>query len=86
MKNHMFYHKLRGLRITRIMSRDGDRCCVCGSKLDRRVQDEYSPEYITFEHVIPTSKGGEDKEHNIKLSHKKCNQERGNDDLAATTC
>lgn len=42
----------------------------------RIVGSEVHPKYATFGHVIPKSDGGTDALKNLKLSHKKCNNER----------
>ena len=56
------------------LKRDGEvRCFVCGGLIT-----EYK--YATLEHIIPSSKGGTDDMDNLSLSHKKCNERRGNDD------
>jgi 5-methylcytosine-specific restriction endonuclease McrA len=75
-KTRMFNAKLRGLNITRLMARDGDKCWWCGGPLDRALKDEYSKWYITFDHVVRQADGGEDKLANIKLAHQGCNNER----------
>lgn len=77
--NNLFCQKRRGIRITMLLCRDGDLCWICGLKLDRRNRNEFSPGYITFDHVIPRALGGIDSIENIRLAHKKCNNERGND-------
>ena len=68
----------RGRRITRLLKRDGTNCWLCGLTLSRRVRDHFDPSYITFDHVIPLSKGGIDHFSNIRLAHQKCNGDRGN--------
>lgn len=80
-RNH---RKMRGLNITRLLKRDGDECHLCGKKLDRKLKDEFDPMYITFDHLQPTSKGGVTLLENLKLAHRKCNEERGNEDIDLT--
>jgi 5-methylcytosine-specific restriction endonuclease McrA len=72
-----FRRKARGRRITALLSRDGDRCHLCGEPLDRHVRDERSGDYITFDHVIPASKGGLTVLPNLRLAHQRCNLARG---------
>ncbi len=74
------HQKERGLRITALMARDGMDCGLCGEKLDRRVKDENSYEYVTFDHIEPLSKGGLDIVTNIRLTHQLCNNRRGSRD------
>jgi 5-methylcytosine-specific restriction endonuclease McrA len=77
----MWYKKLRGLRITQLMSRDGSFCHLCGDLLDRKVLDCNHPRYITFDHIIPRAKGGTDTIGNLCLAHKRCNELRGCDPI-----
>lgn len=72
------HQKARRLRVTRLMARDGASCGICGGALDRSIADEFSSEYITFDHVTPLSKGGRDSFENIRLAHRRCNEARGN--------
>lgn len=73
--------KQRGHRITRLMARDGDCCTICGRRLDRHLRDHRSPEYITFDHKVPRSRGGLSMLDNLRLAHQACNNRRGNDPL-----
>ena len=45
-------------------------CFVCKRKVARAVASR--------EHIIPTSLGGTDHPDNLSISHKKCNNKRGN--------
>lgn len=72
------HRKARGTRITRLMSRDGTGCMLCGGPLDRKLPPE-SPCYITIDHILPKSKGGPDDFENYQLAHRECNERRGND-------
>lgn len=55
---HTFHRKWRWQRVTQIMARDGLFCAICGLILSRAVKDPESPDYITFDHIVPTSRGG----------------------------
>lgn len=77
----MWHRKARGLRITRIMSRDGCLCSICRDPLDRGLTDEHHPRYITFDHILPRALGGTDREDNLRLAHRRCNELRGCDPL-----
>ena len=77
----MFFKKERGINITRLFARDGLNCQICKKPLDRRVKDEVHPEYVTFDHIVPLSKGGKTELSNLQLAHKSCNNSRGNADL-----
>jgi len=45
-------------------------CYVCNRKID-------TYEECSVEHIIPLCKGGSNRSDNLTLSHKKCNEERG---------
>jgi 5-methylcytosine-specific restriction endonuclease McrA len=77
----MFNSKRRWLRVTRVMARDGDKCAICKEPLDRKIRDFNHPRYITFDHITPLSLGGTDLFGNIRLAHRRCNCERGNDPI-----
>lgn len=81
----MFNHKLRGLKITKLMARDGECCMLCGQKLDRHIKDPNHDEYITFDHIDPESNGGWDDLSNLQLAHHRCNQKRGSKPLPLPT-
>lgn len=71
--------KWRWQRVTRLMARDGLCCAICAELLQRSVRDPESPRYITFDHIVPRSKGGLDELANLRLAHRRCNESRGND-------
>lgn len=75
------FRKRRWLTVTRLMSRDGELCHLCGILLLRKVKDPESPSYITFDHVIPRSRGGLTVPANLRLAHRACNEARGNDPI-----
>lgn len=54
-----------------IVVRDGNRCGICG--VEFKDADE-----IQFDHIIPTSKGGDDSLDNIQRAHAFCNQSKHN--------
>lgn len=76
-----FNRKHRGRLITQLMSRDGYNCQICDQPLDRHIRKPHSNEYITFDHKIPRSHGGNDKLENLRLAHQLCNMQRGNDPI-----
>lgn len=77
-----FYRKMRGIQISRLMARDGLNCSICNAPLDRRIRDEDHPDMVTFDHVVPQSAGGGDEPSNLRLAHRRCNMERGDDPVA----
>jgi 5-methylcytosine-specific restriction endonuclease McrA len=52
-----------------IIGRDGDSCHLCGKWL--------SVHEMTFDHVLPLSRGGEHTPENIRLAHRSCNSKKG---------
>lgn len=72
------FAKQRGLVITRLMARDGQDCGLCGDPLDRHIDDPEDPRYVTFDHILPLSRGGPDRMDNMRLAHYHCNRARGN--------
>lgn len=51
-----------------------DICILCGELISNF-------DSVTFEHIIPASKGGDNKSNNIAVSHYQCNQVRENRSL-----
>lgn len=72
-----FARKERGLKITRLMARDGLDCALCGHALDRAVRDPEHRDYITFDHIQPQALAGVDEFSNVRLAHRGCNMLRG---------
>lgn len=61
----------RRRRVARLLKRDGPCCWLCRRALGAD---------ITFDHVIPRSKGGTDALSNLRLAHALCNRRRGDRD------
>lgn len=80
-RRHVSYRKARWLRVTTIMARDGVNCAICDGPLDRHLRVPGHALYITFDHIVPRSRGGSDRIENLRLAHHACNQARGNDPL-----
>ncbi len=82
MKTVGFWHRRhRWQLVTQLMARDGMNCTICDLPLNRKIRDPRDPMYITFDHIIPRSKGGRDETSNKRLAHHCCNSERGNDPI-----
>lgn len=77
----LFHHKWRWQRVTKLMARDGEKCTICDEPLSRKVKDPYDKQYITFDHIVPRSHGGNDLLPNLRLAHQVCNMKRGNDPI-----
>ncbi|MFE7869749.1 HNH endonuclease [Micromonospora humida] len=61
----------------RVGERDGWRCGICHRKVNRRraYPDPLSP---SLDHVVPISRGGPHTYANTRITHLRCNLERGN--------
>jgi len=77
----MFNRKLRGITITKLMARDGTCCVLCAEEMDRHIKNSRDPDYITFDHIIPSADGGTDDIKNLQLAHQNCNRARGRDPI-----
>lgn len=66
--------------VDRIMRRDGRRCWLCGEPCDFELSRDGRYPHTTLDHVIPKSKGGGSAPENLRLAHKKCNNDRGSKD------
>jgi hypothetical protein len=53
-----------------LIKRDGMICGICKEPIAKLAD-------ITFDHVVPKSKGGSDKLENLRLAHEFCNTQRG---------
>jgi hypothetical protein len=60
---------VRGVSYDAILLRDGYRCWLCGESVDHAD--------LSFDHVIPLSKGGPHEEDNIRVVHLACNHRKG---------
>jgi hypothetical protein len=56
----------------RIAERDGFKCYLCEKKVDMTLPRTHRLG-ATLDHVVPLSKGGADRENNIRLAHWLCN-------------
>jgi 5-methylcytosine-specific restriction endonuclease McrA len=61
----------------------GNFCHICLNSIDLSL-NRRDPMGFQVDHVIPLSKGGEDKINNVKPSHAICNQQKGNNELTVT--
>jgi len=52
------------------------RCAICDNGLRLR---ETGLEEPTLDHIIPRSKGGSNEIGNLRLVHRRCNEDRGNE-------
>lgn len=52
-----------------ILLRDGYKCHICGRRVAKKD--------VSFDHLIPVSKGGAHRRDNVAIAHLKCNLKRG---------
>lgn len=64
------YGSKRKKAVTALIKRDGTICYLCDERMVR-------PQ-MTIDHVIPLCKGGTNTMDNFKLTHSKCNLDKGN--------
>ena len=57
-----------------LRERYGDNCHWCGRPMDFDTREE--PLSASLEHVIPKSRGGTNDRSNLRLAHKRCNEDR----------
>lgn len=61
--------RIRGSKRQRIIERDGLVCGICGGGVPATKVD--------IDHIIPSSLGGTDEEHNLQVAHQSCNRRKG---------
>lgn len=52
-----------------IMKRDKRTCHICGTKVTKNT--------VSFDHLVPLSKGGPHTIENLRVAHRRCNSRRG---------
>jgi 5-methylcytosine-specific restriction endonuclease McrA len=57
--------------------RDGDGCHLCGLPIDFGITDINDPMHCSRDHVVPRALGGDVTVANMRLAHRKCNTEKG---------
>lgn len=70
------YKSKRGV-VNSLRRRDGTKCYLCRKRMVF-TDSPLDPLKATIDHILPRSLGGSDRLKNLKLAHRKCNQERGN--------
>ena len=58
-----------------VRRRDGDLCHVCGRPALDGMSD-YNPMQATLDHVVEHAAGGSNDVSNLKLAHRRCNEQR----------
>lgn len=59
----------------KVLERDGMTCHICGGPVERST--------LSFDHVIPLSKGGSHSPENVRVAHLSCNQKKNTKVLAS---
>lgn len=57
-----------------LRERHGDACHWCGKPMC--FEDRDGPLAATIEHLIPRADGGSNKQFNLRLAHRRCNEDR----------
>jgi 5-methylcytosine-specific restriction endonuclease McrA len=60
----------------KIADRDGWCCGLCGGHIPRVVRHGH-PLYLTIDHIVPLSRGGEHSPSNVQAAHATCNYTKG---------
>lgn len=51
---------------------------ICGEPCLYGQQHEADPDYLTLDHIVPRSRGGDDHLSNLRPAHRRCNELIGN--------
>ena len=65
----------------KVFKRDGWRCQLCGKKLKPKHRGTYRDDAPELEHIIPWAQGGEHSYRNTQLACRKCNEEKGSEEM-----
>jgi 5-methylcytosine-specific restriction endonuclease McrA len=63
--------------VASLRQRDGDGCQLCGELIDFTLAGSDSRWSPSLDHYIPVSAGGSNRQHNLRLTHVRCNRKRG---------
>jgi len=72
------------IRWQELVDRDGDRCAICGCKVEpsdiwinEKGRKCFGRKYPTVDHIVPLKMGGTDELDNVQLLCKRCNSSKG---------
>jgi 5-methylcytosine-specific restriction endonuclease McrA len=80
-KNALYCRKRKALKLgvehesylgVHIFERDSWTCQICGRKINKRLKWP-NPHSKSIDHIIPLSKGGDDRPLNVQAAHLRCN-------------
>lgn len=72
--NGVYYEYINPMKV---FKRDGWRCQLCGKKLSPKHRGTYRDDAPELDHIIPWAQGGEHSYRNTQLACRKCNGEKG---------
>ncbi len=75
-------HSRKATHVTILFAAQEGRCASCGACMDRRSRNQIKKgdrnDARTVDHVVPLSRGGENRLRNKVLMHLRCNMAKGN--------
>lgn len=73
--------KISKTKRKRILERDNYTCQVCGTKVNDEGNYHENNSYYNLDHIIPLSKGGTNKDSNLRITCRKCNCSKKNNQI-----
>jgi hypothetical protein len=68
----------RAAKIATLLERHGNRCWLCGKPFAEGV-GRLHPKAVTLDHYVPAAFGGVNANENLRLAHRRCNNNRSRD-------
>lgn len=69
----MAAHRPRKVHAQAVLSRDGNKCWLCGNNIDLTLDKDH-PLALSIDHIVPKSRGGSNSLYNMAASHRVCNE------------
>jgi len=73
--------KFEGVNAMEVFARDGWRCQLCKAKLKRKDRGTFKDMAPELDHIVPLSKGGEHSYRNTQCVCRKCNSDKGSNEI-----